>query len=115
VPSYLLNPLVTRATIATTVCKPYWTDTVRPPTSYTQRIERGLLKPGQDGRDYVVDHLIALEIGGAPREPRNLMLQTTAASKAKNRDENAYHRAVCARRITLEQARDDMYRNWKPA
>ena len=114
VPRYLLNEQVTQLTIAATICKPGWTKTIRPPSSYTQRIERQKLPAGADSKAYVVDHLIALEIGGAPREPRNLMLQTNEASKAKNRDENAYHRAVCAGRMTLEAARDDMYRNWKP-
>jgi serine protease inhibitor len=45
----VLNPAVTQATIGSTICVMGWTDTIRPPTSYTNA-----LKVQQIG-EYVVE------------------------------------------------------------
>ena len=70
------NPAVTQATIYSTICIRGWTRTVRPPVEYTGRIKRETMAAyGYEGlsmRDFELDHLIPLEVGGAPSDPRNL-------------------------------------------
>ncbi|MDX6527381.1 MAG: hypothetical protein QOI43_2892, partial [Gaiellales bacterium] len=71
----VLNPDVTQATIRSTVCRPGWTRTVRPPVSYTNALKaRGLRQYGLRGppSSFQEDHLISLELGGNPTDPRNL-------------------------------------------
>ena len=68
-----LNPDVTQATIATTICKHGWTGTVRPPSSYTSRLKvEQMAQYGLTGSpsDYQEDHLVSLELGGHPTDPR---------------------------------------------
>ena len=110
-----LNPAVTQATIAQTICKPGWADTVRPPSSYTTALKRRqMLDYGETGllSSYEEDHLVALAAGGAPTDPRNLFPQPIAAAHVKDQLENAVHRAVCAGRITLVQGQDQLLTQW---
>src|SRR5262249_10317692 len=71
----VLNPAVTQAAIASTICRRGWTATVRPPTSYTSALKlRQMALYGETGPPsrYQEDHLISLELGGDPTDPRNL-------------------------------------------
>jgi hypothetical protein len=98
----MTNPNVTQANIKTTICKSGWTDTIRPPASYTTTLKQLQLKnlgdtdkntlplvrsaSGTTKRPDVAhckehssneacweeDHLISLELGGHPRNPDNL-------------------------------------------
>ena len=70
-----LNPDVTQANIHTTICVRGWTRTVRPPVEYTNDLKmRQMREYGESGptSTYQEDHLISLELGGDPRDPRNL-------------------------------------------
>jgi hypothetical protein len=71
-----LNPDVKQKNIRKTICVPNWTDTVRPPTSYTNKLKvQGIADHGfKDKRlsSYEEDHLIPLAVGGSPRSPKNL-------------------------------------------
>jgi hypothetical protein len=62
---------VTQATISSTVCKSGWTKTIRPPESYTNALKRAQLAQwhyaDQNPSHFEEDHLISLELGGAPR------------------------------------------------
>lgn len=115
VPSYLLNSDVTQATISTTICVPGWTKTVRPSSSYTSSLKKAQTAklPDPDPRHYEEDHRIPLELGGSPREPRNLIPQLWDAAHMKDKDENALRRAVCAGSLTLDAAQRQMWRKWK--
>lgn len=113
------NPDVTQATIGRTICVPGWTATVRPPQSYT-----GPLKVAQiraygylDTRtsSYEEDHLIPLELGGAPRDPHNLWPESHTQSGTKDAAENAAKTAVCAGTKTLAQAQAQLLADWGPA
>jgi len=70
------NPVVTPATISTTICKSGWTATVRPPSNYTSPLERAQIVRYRyadiDATHHEEDHLVPLEVGGAPRDPLNL-------------------------------------------
>ena len=47
----VVNPDVTQATIAATICRRGWTRTIRPPVSYTNELKRkGLRSTGFAGR-----------------------------------------------------------------
>jgi hypothetical protein len=135
------NPDVTQATIDRTICVSGWTATVRPPESYTEQIKR--LEAGSGGTvayagvtypvhgfnladstisHYELDHLVPLELGGAPSDPRNLWMEPYEApkgsaipgtgSQTKDEVENAARSAVCAGRLSLADARQQIVANW---
>lgn len=104
-----INPNVTQGNIATTICTTGWTATVRPPSAYTNALKVAqIVEYGYTDRSlshYEEDHLVPLELGGAPRDPRNLWPEpnvialpdgTTVGSEAKDHLENYLHAAVCA-------------------
>src|SRR5277367_5036528 len=70
------NPDVTQANIHQTVCVSGWTATVRPSVSYTNNLKKeGITQYGYSDpklKDYEEDHFIPLEIGGNPKDPKNL-------------------------------------------
>lgn len=110
-----LNPAVTQATIAQTICKPGWTDSIRPPSSYTTALKRRQMRDyGETGAltGFEEDHLVALEVGGAPTDPANLFPQPITAAHVKDQLENAVREAVCAGRITLAQGQDQLLTQW---
>src|SRR5205823_948469 len=71
----VLNPDVTQQNIVATICKPGWTKTIRPPTDYTNALKLKQMRDyGVAGSptQYQEDHLVSLELGGHPTDPRNL-------------------------------------------
>jgi len=112
------NPAVTQATIGSTICVSGWTATVRPPASFTNRLKaQQLLQYGLSGplTDYEEDHLIPLEIGGAPRDARNLWPEHWSApsgAHTKDAEENALHAAVCKGTMTLADAQNKILLDW---
>jgi hypothetical protein len=103
----MLNPSVTQATIRSTICVRGWTRTVRPPTDYTNALkvrqmrlyhERGPLS------DYQEDHLISLELGGDPTDPRNLWPEPYPRAAAVDRIENDLNAQVCSGALSLAEA-----------
>ena len=106
---------VTQATIGETICSPGYTRRVRPPKSVTEPEKRASLRAyGERGplRDYEYDHLIPLELGGAPNDPRNLWPEPGGSPNLKDRLENRLHALVCARRLSLGTARRAVAGNW---
>ena len=94
-----LNPAVTEATIRSTICVSGWTATIRPPERYTEQLKlQQMATEGLTGSpsNYEEDHRMPLELGGAPRDPTNLSPESHASSYAKDADENAAKREVCA-------------------
>jgi hypothetical protein len=117
-PAGALNLDVTQDTIHQTICVRGWTAIIRPPVEWTTNVKRILLRkrhlPGTPAT-YELDHYIPLELGGAPRDLRNLWLQPWPQARLKDDAENDYNRAVCEERMTLGDAqrmiRDP--RNWR--
>jgi len=136
-----VNPDVTQASIDSTICSPGWTATVRPPETYTDRIKHledqqgGLVSIGgttyrvhgfdesdPDVGHFELDHLIPLEIGGSPADPANLWLEpyeppegaaaVGTGSQTKDKVENAARVAVCAGRVSLASAQQQMVADW---
>ncbi len=110
------NPAVTQATIATTICTSGWTATIRPSTSVTNRIKQEAIAAygayaGTAPGNYELDHLISLELGGAPDAIANLWPEK-GLHNAKDPVENAAKKAVCAHQITLTDAQHAIATNW---
>jgi hypothetical protein len=100
----VLNPAVTQQTIATTVCVPGWSDSIRPPSAYTSALKRRqMAELHLTGRpaDYEEDHVIPLALGGAARDERNLRPVLWPQARKDDRLETLLHRLVCARQMTL--------------
>jgi hypothetical protein len=111
----VLNPNVTQASTASTICVHGWTATVRPPTSYTDPIKTKDLPPGAKSSDYELDHLDSIEDGGDPANPQNLWTQTyndKYGARVKDVLETKVSRMVCAGQLTLDQARAALSPNW---
>jgi hypothetical protein len=109
---------VTQGNIATTICRRGYSRSVRPPESVTARQKRASMAAYGDtgsAHDYEYDHLISLELGGAPDDTRNLWPEPGASPNLKDRLENALHRDVCAGRITLRTAQRTIARDWVAA
>ena len=100
---------VTQKTLFKTVCRVGWTKTIRPPASYTNALKKKQLVLFQyadlNPSDFEEDHLVSLELGGAPRSIRNLWPQPwTQARRDDNGIEASLHRKLCDGTLTLRQA-----------
>jgi hypothetical protein len=103
----VLNPDVTQATIGTTICVQGWTRSVRPPTEYTNALKlRQMRAYGESGSPsaYQEDHLISLELGGHPTDPRNLWPEPYPRASHVDTIENELNAQVCSGSLTLAQA-----------
>jgi hypothetical protein len=102
-----LNPDVTQATIRSTICVHGWTKTVRPPVDYTNNLKLKQMRDyGETGppSHYQEDHLISLELGGAPNDPRNLWPEPYPRASAVDRIENELNAKVCSGAMSLAEA-----------
>jgi hypothetical protein len=117
-PPGALNPSVTQANIASTICRHGWTASIRPPVSYTSAMKRRQIAerhlPGSSS-DYQEDHFIPLELGGHPASPANLWPQPWPEARLKDEVEYGLNRAVCAGRMALREAQQLIRdpRNWR--
>jgi hypothetical protein len=103
----VLNPDVTQANIRSTICRRGWTDTIRPPVSYTNALKTKQMRQyGETGSlsDYQEDHLISLELGGSPTDPRNLWPEPYPRAADVDKIENELNSEVCSGQLTLAQA-----------
>jgi hypothetical protein len=112
-----VDPAITQANVHATVCRLGYTKAVRPSKEWSASVKARLLieqhLPGKI-QDYELDHLVPLGLGGAPRDPANLWLQSWPEARAKDDDESALHRAMCTGRLTLEQAQRRILEQWGP-
>jgi hypothetical protein len=103
----VLNPEVTQSNIRSTICVSGWTKTVRPPTTYTTELKRRQIPAyGLTGSlaDFQEDHLISLELGGDPTDPRNLWPEPIKRATEVDRIENDLNRKVCEGSLSLADA-----------
>ncbi|HXK15017.1 MAG TPA: hypothetical protein VNH45_10815 [Gaiellaceae bacterium] len=103
----VLNAAVTQATIASTVCRKGYTRTIRPSVDYTNVLkERQLRQYGLRGPPsaFQEDHLISLELGGNPTDPRNLWPEPYPRAAAVDQIENDLNHRVCTGSLTLAEA-----------
>lgn len=113
-----IDPSVTQDNIQQTICVSGYTQTVRPPVSYTTplKIEQMALYGWAGPRsDYEEDHLISLELGGHPRDPKNLWPEPyniRHGAREKDQIENLLHSRVCSGQMTLQEAQTAIATNW---
>jgi hypothetical protein len=103
----VLNPQVTQANIRSTICRDGWTATIRPPVSYTNALKRRQMRQYRETgsmSDYQEDHLISLEMGGNPTDPRNLWPEPYPRASDVDQIENELNAEVCSGRLTLAEA-----------
>jgi hypothetical protein len=103
----VLNPDVTQANIRSTICRSGWTETIRPPVSYTNALKAKQLRQYAEAgslSDYQEDHLISLELGGNPTDARNLWPEPYPRAAEVDKIENELNDEVCSGRLTLAQA-----------
>ena len=103
-----LNPKVRQSTIKKTICKSGWTKKIRPSVSYTNalKIQQMILyEETGSPSEYEEDHFIPLELGGAPKNPKNLWPEPHSQSKLSDPLETKLKRQVCKGLIKLAKAR----------
>ena len=103
----VVAPDVTPANVGSTICVPGWSRSIRPPSDYTSRLKLEQIRAwGLRGRaaDYQEDHLISLELGGHPTDPRNLWPEPYPRASAVDRIENELHHKVCDGSLDLREA-----------
>ena len=103
----VVNPEITQQNIASTICKHGWTRTIRPPVSYTNSLKaKGLRQYRLRGPPsaFQEDHLISLELGGHPTDPRNLWPEPYPRAAQVDRIENDLNDRVCTGELTLTEA-----------
>jgi len=103
----VLNAAVTQATIGSTICKRGWTSTIRPPTTYTSALklrQMAAYRLTGPSAAYQEDHLISLELGGHPTDPRNLWPEPYPRASEVDRVENDLNAQVCSGGLSLAAA-----------
>ncbi|MDG3009667.1 hypothetical protein G4X40_05850 [Rhodococcus sp. D2-41] len=120
------NPRVTSGDLASTICRSGYTSSIRPPASITGR------EKSADARSYgytaslhdaEYDHLISLELGGDPNDPRNLWVEPPSpghqpgagVNNPKDKVENTLHSLVCSGQVPLAAAQSAIATDWTTA
>src|SRR5215469_5385125 len=113
-----VDPRVTQQNLSSTICRPGYSASVRPPFRYTNAMKhRLMLAYGVTGsiHDYELDHLIPIGVGGCPDcennlwpEPRNVF----PGAKEKDEVEDYLHRQVCSDALSLAEAQQEIASDW---
>lgn len=121
------SPAVTQATLASTVCRPGgYTSTVRPTTNVTNKEKAAnAASYGYTGPmgDAEYDHLISLQLGGDPNDPRNLWVEPPSPghqpgkgpNNPKDAVETHLHTALCKGTVTLAAVQQAIATDWTTA
>jgi hypothetical protein len=122
-----ISPAVTQANLKSTICrKGGYTKGIRPPASITGKEKKlNAVSYGYAGRmgDAEYDHLISLQLGGDPNDPRNLWVEPAdpghksggGVNNKKDPVETKLHTAVCSGRVTLTAAQRAIVTDWTTA
>ncbi len=101
------------------VCSRGYAEALRPRGEEWRSIKEALYEraglPRGRRYGYVGDHIIPLELGGAPRDLRNLWLQPYAEAHAKDVVEDELHILVCDGRMRLTDAQARIAHDWTTA
>lgn len=121
------DPHVTQANIQKTICTSGYTKTVRPPVRITNKIKVATFAAygihTDSPNDYELDHLISLELGGAPADEKNLWPEPWEShghkvaahgtgAETKDKVETWLKRQVCAGKMSLDEAQKKIATNW---
>ena len=118
----VISPLVTQANIKTTICVSGYTAMIRrqfAPVSYTDALKAQQISEygyaDTKLADYEEDHLVSLELGGHPNDPRNLWPEFPHSPNPKDSVEGKLKRLICAGKVDLADAQIAIATNWKTA
>ncbi|GAB2551982.1 hypothetical protein [Nocardia heshunensis] len=120
------NPKVTAANLSETICKSGYTATIRPSSSVTNTEKAANIKSYDytgDAHDAEYDHLISLELGGDPNDPRNIWVEPPSPghqagagpNNPKDGVENKLHTLVCGGKVALVDAQVAIATDWTTA
>lgn len=115
-----VNANITQENIANTICVPHFTDTIRPSSSYTNRLKKVQIAmykyPSDvDMKDVEEDHLIPLSVGGHPTSSLNLWPQLwdgKYGAHQKDKLEQKIHKEVCSGKLSLIEGQKKFSDNW---
>lgn len=117
----LLDARVTQESVAETICRPGYADTVAPPFSQAMAQKDRLLAArgidSDDGVAYALDRRVPILLGGSPDAAANFDLLPWgghAGERRKSLLTVRLKRCVCAGRISLAQAQAAISGNWAP-
>ncbi|MFD4605981.1 hypothetical protein ACFWPQ_49255 [Streptomyces sp. NPDC058464] len=122
-----ISPAVTQSNLKTTICrKGGYTSGIRPSTYVTGKEKKlNAASYGYTGAmgEAEYDHLISLQLGGDPNDPRNLWVEpedpghkaSQGVNNLKDPVETKLHTAVCAGKVTLAQAQQAIVTDWTTA
>ena len=108
-----LNPGVRQGTIRQTICRAGWTATIRPTSGYTTALkikQMPLYEESGPTSAYEEDHFVPLELGGAPRNPKNLWPEPRSQADVSDPLETKLKHRVCSDLMTLARARAEIRR-----
>lgn len=119
----VINKDVTQENIKDNICKAGWTATIRPAVTYTNKLKVAQLAGdykkyvaafGEDLSVYEEDHLISLQLGGSPTDPKNLWPEPYAGNGARKKDviETKLKILVCSGNVKLADAQKAIAVNW---
>ncbi len=113
-----ISAAVTQGNLDATICRSGYTRTVRPPESVTEPEKLASMAAyGDSGspHEYEYDHLVPLELGGAPNDPRNLWPEPGGSPNAKDRLEDRLRKLVCEGQLDLVTAQRQVATSWVAA
>ncbi len=117
--SSMLDERVTQQSVADTICRPGYADTVSPPLDELMEHKDRLLAAhgidSDDGAGYALDRRVPIVLGGSPDAPANLGLLPWAGHHGERRKEMLtakLKRCVCAGKISLSDAQTAIAGNW---
>jgi hypothetical protein len=118
-PDSQLTPGAVATTDSRIVCTPGYAGTVRPTGAQWRELKNDMYlrygKPKGQRFGFASDHLVPLELGGAPTDERNLWPQPYSQAKVKDRVEATLHVLVCDHRLLLTTAQARIAQNWTTA
>jgi hypothetical protein len=111
-----IDSSVTQDNLFATICHAGYTQTVRPPVSYTSTLKKQQIADygfkDTNMKDFEEDHFISLELGGSPKDPKNLWPEPHPSYNEKDKVENYLHSQVCSGALSLLQAQQEITKNW---
>lgn len=109
---------VTQDNIYSTICVIGYTTKVRPPPSVTSKIKTERMRSYgyfDSAKNYELDHLISLEVGGCPDCLTNLWPEpynNALGAYQKDKVENYLHEQICKGNMTLKEAQQKEASDW---
>jgi hypothetical protein len=113
-----ISPKVSDGTLGSTICRTGYTKSIRPPAAITAAEKQanaaayGYTDPLSTAE---YDHLVPLQLGGDPNDPRNLWVEPGASPNPKDDVESKLHQLVCDGRVSLATAQEAIATDWTTA